>query len=607
MLKYYKHILFVCIVFVFGSCANNQSRFINNTAVFVPDQELAIDEVLKSNQFTNSNKYFHDYGYFHSDVWFKFPIEITQDKKYTLELYQHFLEEVQFYIVKKNIILHKSQSTGTKYFKQGNYAKISSINTHQYQFHVPKGSYTGYLKIHSTYSPIRGAIRYWSDGTITPKKYFTQKQSFWNFAFGFTVFAVFIALVFYSFTKEIIYVFYALYMLIAIANMYITRGFTQDILPALSFLRYDLRSYFNTVYILVNLGYFYFLIPKNYRAKWTSIGIKITATYIILVTLFGFFLPQSISNWHIIIIGLKPAMFVTIFICFIHLLQGYKRGYKMALVYLIAYSLLFVTIGFHLLQITKMIKWSIDVALFIWELSLFAELLIFTIAFAYQYHQTQQQKLALSKRVYQDQQAFLKRYQMAQEKERIKISKELHDGVVQQIGSVILQIRNKSKALNPQHTNMVLTRLEDVNQYLRNLSHTMIPKALTQLGLQDALKDLLHQTLANTNIKYEVDFFNLSKRLSENVEHNLFRISQELIQNIIKHSKATEVSFILIKNTDNLVLKVEDNGIGFDTEVLKKGIGLDNIKQRITILKGDFYIHSEEKNGTEITIKIPLV
>ncbi len=197
----------------------------------------------------------------------------------------------------------------------------------------------------------------------------------------------------------------------------------------------------------------------------------------------------------------------------------------------------------------------------------------------------------------------------AQEEERSNIARELHDGVVQQIGSVILKSRSlfsKNNLIDNKESQQLLTRLENSNQEIRNISHQMMPRALKELGIIAALQDLLSGTLRLAEIKFNFEHFNIKERLPKKIEVTIYRITQELIQNILKHSKATEVNLQLFKNKGHLLLIVEDNGVGFSKDKNKKGIGLLNIASRLNMVNGTVHFDSNPKNGTLVTIKIPV-
>ena len=197
----------------------------------------------------------------------------------------------------------------------------------------------------------------------------------------------------------------------------------------------------------------------------------------------------------------------------------------------------------------------------------------------------------------------------AQETERSRIARELHDGVVQQIGSVILKSRNmlsKLNLLDTKESQELLKSLENSNKDLRNISHQMMPRALKELGIIAALNDLLEGSLSLSNIEFNLEHFNIEERLPQKIEITIYRIIQELINNIIKHSQATEVNVQLFTTSNAVVLIVEDNGVGFSSNKNKNGVGLLNISSRLNMVKGAVNFEPSPKSGTLVTIKIPL-
>lgn len=197
----------------------------------------------------------------------------------------------------------------------------------------------------------------------------------------------------------------------------------------------------------------------------------------------------------------------------------------------------------------------------------------------------------------------------AEENERSKIARELHDGVVQEIGSVILNSRNaleKMNILNTPESQHLLKVLENSNEDIRNISHQMMPRALEELGLIAAVDDLLSSTLPLKGVKVNYEHFNITERLPQKIEKTLFRIMQELTNNILKHSKASEVSVQLFETGNNVMLIVEDNGIGIKPKS-SKGIGLLNINSRLDMVKGTVNFEPSTESGTLVTVRIPLV
>ncbi|MGB0402808.1 MAG: tetratricopeptide repeat-containing sensor histidine kinase [Salibacteraceae bacterium] len=202
---------------------------------------------------------------------------------------------------------------------------------------------------------------------------------------------------------------------------------------------------------------------------------------------------------------------------------------------------------------------------------------------------------------------------LAEEEERKRIAKDLHDGIGQELSGIKLFISKINDGLKKENSSLAgeMEKLEDIIDNtcseVRNISHKMMPRTLMEQGLVEAIADMLQKGLGHTDMKFHFEHFNIKTRFEERVEIALYRISQELISNIIKHSRASEVSVQLYQNKKSLILIIEDNGVGMSKSAKKDGIGQLNMSSRINNLNGSFFYDSEITNGTLVTVKIPLV
>ena len=201
----------------------------------------------------------------------------------------------------------------------------------------------------------------------------------------------------------------------------------------------------------------------------------------------------------------------------------------------------------------------------------------------------------------------------AQEEEQVRIAKDLHDGVGQLLTGLKLAWQNIISELNTSDDSvtdkMVSSSkvLDEAANEVRNISHQMMPRTLSESGLIAAIEDMLNSTLKLSSIHYDFEHSNISKRFSKEIEITIFRVTQELVNNILKHSGATTLNIQLFKNKDQLVLFVEDNGKGFEFDELKqRGFGLMNIITRVKLVNGDVNYEPGPFNGTITTIRIPI-
>ncbi|WP_083629609.1 tetratricopeptide repeat-containing sensor histidine kinase [Tenacibaculum agarivorans] len=202
-----------------------------------------------------------------------------------------------------------------------------------------------------------------------------------------------------------------------------------------------------------------------------------------------------------------------------------------------------------------------------------------------------------------------------QEKERKRIAKELHDNLGSKLS--LVKIFYQSVTHNLEESAQVSYEkahqlLDEACKTVREISHDMLSGTLSKFGLMPALQEL-KQTLESVyleqdhkKISIQLTSYKLDFRLENTIEIQIYRVIQELLNNIIKHAQATEVVIQLLKLENGLNIIVEDNGIGFDTEKQHTGIGLKNISSRVQHMKGECKIDSGKGNGTTVTIDIPI-
>ncbi len=237
-------------------------------------------------------------------------------------------------------------------------------------------------------------------------------------------------------------------------------------------------------------------------------------------------------------------------------------------------------------------------------------LLIISFILFYLYSKAKQ-KAKFNKELLNQQNLGLQAISETQEKERTRIARDLHDGVGQLLAGIRINLSSIKNDItystdNSQGTyEKTILLVDEVCTEVRAVSHEMMPKSLTNSGLVNAADELLSYTLKRAGIEYNYEFYQVGK-LPEKIEINLYRIMQEIIHNIIKHSSAKKVSVQLMQNNNNIILIAEDDGVGFKLNSQNKGIGLLNITSRISSLNGSFSIEPGHEKGTVITIRIPL-
>jgi signal transduction histidine kinase len=197
-----------------------------------------------------------------------------------------------------------------------------------------------------------------------------------------------------------------------------------------------------------------------------------------------------------------------------------------------------------------------------------------------------------------------------QEMERKKIATFLHDNISALLSSAGLHLNVFTlKNLTPcEEISKTIAILEEAHDKVRDLSHELLPSLLARFGLFYALQDLCEKN-SNSSISFEYkSTIDTKKRYPEEFEMKIYFIITELLNNIIKHSKAA-VAKVIIEEYGNVIqVQVHDNGKGFDTNKFNiiEGFGLNQIRARIYAMKGDLTVNSKIESGTIIAFEVPV-
>ena len=202
----------------------------------------------------------------------------------------------------------------------------------------------------------------------------------------------------------------------------------------------------------------------------------------------------------------------------------------------------------------------------------------------------------------------------AQEEERRRLSREIHDGPAQMLANVMLRSELVDRTFRERGVDEALKEIKDVRKMVRSalyevrrIIYDLRPMALDDLGLVPTLKKYLATIEEYNKLQIEFTSYGEEKRLDTKYEVALFRLVQEAVQNAVKHAEANTIQVKFELKRDNVNIVVKDDGKGFDTsEKKEKSFGLVGMKERIEMLDGEISIDSKPGNGTVIMIQVPL-
>lgn len=195
------------------------------------------------------------------------------------------------------------------------------------------------------------------------------------------------------------------------------------------------------------------------------------------------------------------------------------------------------------------------------------------------------------------------------ETERKQIAETLHDSVSALLSAANLHLqasKNKFKGETPIEIDKTQKIIDEASGKIRNLSHELISSVLLKFGLSYAIQDFCEK-YSNSELTIDCSVENI-QRYEENFEIKINNIIEELVNNLIKHSNASQGYVNLMEYKKYLYVEIQDNGQGFDTskKLKSEGIGLHQIKARIHMMKGSFKITSKVKEGTKIEFTVPI-
>ncbi len=198
-----------------------------------------------------------------------------------------------------------------------------------------------------------------------------------------------------------------------------------------------------------------------------------------------------------------------------------------------------------------------------------------------------------------------------QEIERNRVSREIHDG----LGQYLLTIKMKLESLYSKSQPDIKEEILNIKNHFLNtidevkkISNNLMPVALDEIEIETVIQNLCTETESINNKKIDYVSHGIPENINPKQKRYLYRISQEALNNVIKHANANEINVQFLGNNEQITLIIQDNGIGFNynKNFKSSGNGINNMIERTNILNGNISIQSTINKGTKITIKMPL-
>ena len=199
----------------------------------------------------------------------------------------------------------------------------------------------------------------------------------------------------------------------------------------------------------------------------------------------------------------------------------------------------------------------------------------------------------------------------AQEEERKRIARELHDDFGQRLALVRIDFEvAMQEYLSPDcgiqsRIQSILAEIDELSTDIQHLSHTLHSGKLEYMGLKPALKDLCGQVERQNHIAVALHADDLTNPVSKEIELCLYRVVQEALHNIVKHSCASRAVVKLFEDDPLLRMEISDNGKGFIEAETSQGLGLASMRERLSIVQGELQVRSTPGHGTILAAQVP--
>lgn len=262
----------------------------------------------------------------------------------------------------------------------------------------------------------------------------------------------------------------------------------------------------------------------------------------------------------------------------------------------------------------EQIQWAIFLAMLAMLM-----MAVFVIAFVIYYQKKQlEQEKKLHQIEKENQQMLLETALNSEESERRRIAQDLHDDIGTMLSLTKLSLNQLSKSIKKEENatadsplSRSQTLVEETILHVRRITRDLVPTTLEQFGLAAAIEEFIHRLQAGSSLSvhFQCDAESIPRQ-SQKIELTLFRITQELVNNAIKHSECNEINVDLFLNNETLELLVTDNGKGFDASAIRAtkagGLGLRNIESRLSIVKGRVLYKKPLLKGSCAHVHVPL-
>lgn len=568
-------------------------------------------QVLRSPDFKSTPAGRQNFGYTESIHWFRFQLQADSlPDELTLEIRNHVINVVELFIIQQGKIGSLT--------KTGDWLPFWNrpLPTKTFAFSIdaranPTADY--YLRIDNRYENLATEILLWRTSDFEDKE---QREYFlWGIFSGVVVLVVLLNLIFWYVTSDKVYLWYALYVAGLSLRQFADSGLGFQYLwpgiPAINAPNPVIEAIWLYIPAAIQFQQYFLEIRRTSRSLFlTGQVLKYllwTALVVLIFLQLGDFprrYPQTdmvITSIHAVIANIILLVFVWVSLEAFRSNDGLKRAYGAA------FAFQTLTQGFNIIQNTLRfqtgITYLIDPYLLL-TVVFFIDLVVFAYLLAYRFRQSLSQNQQLRIDLAQSQQETNQQIIDVLDAER----QHIHQLLRSDVGQRLQQARQLLTNVVPSPLLTDSVRLvEKVDHELEQIVQNKLPVSVVEKGLSESLNELTTQLNQTQPVQFVFQQIGPTPKLTVEQEVHLYRIGNELINNILKHAQATTARIELINDSEGIWLTVCDDGKGFDISAISQttgGIGVRNLYDRVHKLQGELRIASE-RSGSTMTVHIP--
>ena len=585
------------------------------------------DSLPPESKFEVFKEQIYNFGKQDANLWVKFALK-NQDSSYR-ELFLEFtnpnLNNLSLYKkVDSSYVLIRLMGSSYPYNNR-------PINHQNLIFPIelnPLEKSTYLLKIHSDYSSTNFNLLLWDKSQR--ESYFLKESTTISYFFFITTAFLFILGISLVLTKQKKQWTFFFYILFGALYIYSDLGLSYKNIWGDSPAIQNIASYILTnLYLIFGVSFFreYFVTIRFVKKLDATLRVFIFCSVVLtIVAMFYQFIPHSIFSFLQKLNTLLFSFTCAVILYILFILLARQRNKTETIWFMIAfaphaYSILTTSIRqlgqyyFNLeldviskvpfflwtIHVQNMMLWSM-----IWEVLIVFTLMMQRLKKMYEQHNAM--ILELGKKQEED----TKLLMATIEQERKRIAQELHDGSGVQLSAIRMKLTHLQDQIDSptisEGIQGLMTDLDRVNAEIRTISHNLMPISLSKLGLKAAIQELVNH-VKSSYPKIQINLYQQyeSVKLLPNLEVHIYRIIQEILNNMIKHAQPTEINIQLIMNDNELIISMEDNGKGFEYDPSKiTGLGLKSILTRAQLIGGKFELDSKLGAGSFFSITFPI-